>query len=105
MWAFTTNIEIKVHELCLPTINSISTMNRHDVVGVRKEKVILIAHNRHKAKNLWMTLAIWLLGLRVVPITSHAKGKQSKVSLAMKQWYRLEVSYGWNEDYATSVRK
>ena len=32
-------------EFCLPTINSISTMNRHDVVGVRKEKVILIALN------------------------------------------------------------
>ena len=28
---------------CLPTINSISTMIRHDIVGVRKEKVILIA--------------------------------------------------------------
>ena len=35
--------ESYIIKTCLPTINSISTMIRHDIVGVRKEKVILIA--------------------------------------------------------------
>ena len=34
---------IRTMKTCLPIINSISTMIRHDIVGVRKEKVILIA--------------------------------------------------------------
>ena len=44
-------------EFCLPTINSISTMNRHDVVGVRKEKVILIALNCEVA--FWFYVGIY----------------------------------------------